>query len=60
MGKLCISSEDLIPAKKINALYEKHHTKLTGNWTSESMNNISSILESNKPQLPKLSNTIKY
>ena len=35
-------------------LYQEHQTKLTGNVHSESMNNISSIIESDTPQPPKL------
>ena len=43
-----------------SALYQEYQRKLTGDHISESMINISSILESDRPQLPKLSNTKKY
>ena len=36
------------------ALHQEYQTKLTGDDTSESKNNISSLLESDKPQPPKL------
>ena len=43
-----------------SALYQEYQRKLTGDHISESMINISSILESDRPQPPKLSNTKKY
>ena len=42
------------------ALHQEHQTKLTEDDTSESINNISSLLESDKPQPPKLTNATKY
>ena len=42
------------------ALYQEYQTKLTGDETSESINNISSLLESDKPQPSKLTNAAKY
>ena len=41
-------------------LYQEYQTKLTGDDTSESINNISSILESDKTQLPKSTDATKY
>ena len=42
------------------ALHQEYQTKLTGDDTSESINNISFLLESDKPQPPKLTNATKY
>ena len=43
------------------ALYQEYQTKLNGDDTSKSVNNISSKLESYKPQQPsKLTETTKY
>ena len=42
------------------ALHQEYQTKLTGDDTSESKNNISFLLESDKPQPPKLTNATKY
>ena len=42
------------------ALHQEYQTKLTGDDTSESISNISSLLESDKPQPRKLINATKY
>ena len=47
-----INMFNISPSRPV--LYQEHQTKLTGNVHSESMNNISSILESDTPQPPKL------
>ena len=41
-------------------LYQEYQTKLTGDDTSESVNNISSIQESDKRQPSKVTNATKY
>ena len=53
-----INTSNIYPST--TTLYEEYQTKLTGDDTSESISNISSILESDRPQTTKLTNATKY
>ena len=53
-----INTSNISPSK--TTLYQEYQIKLTGDDTSESMNKISSILESYRPQTRKLTNGTKY
>lgn len=53
-----VSVHSISPSKPTR--YKEYPTKLTGDCSSESMNNISFISQSDKPQLPRLSNAAKY
>ena len=66
---ISLSEYDTIQPSTINTsnnspstpvLYQEYQTKLTGDDTSESIYNISSILESDKTQLPKSTDATKY
>ena len=53
-----INISNISPSTPI--LYQEYQSKLTGDDTSESINNISSIQESDKHQPSKLTNATKY